>query len=58
MVAGYQDVDPTPQAGPLQLRNQQGDVVIDLVDREQTDPSKLFHRAEKHYSAIIFDAPH
>lgn len=39
VVTGYQDVNATPEAGPVQLRHQQADVVINLITCNQTRPS-------------------
>lgn len=36
VVAGYQDVDATPEAGPRQLCYQEADVVVNLVSGEET----------------------
>ncbi len=35
VVAGYQDVDATPEAGPVQLGNEQADVVVNLIERNR-----------------------
>lgn len=39
MVTGYQDIDATPEAGPLQLWHQQANVVVNLFAYKETQPS-------------------
>lgn len=43
VVAGYQEVDVTPEAGPLQLRNQQANVVVNLMEYNRQAKNR-FHR--------------
>lgn len=40
VVAGYQDVDVAPEAGPRQLCYQEADIVVNLMSGEETPPSR------------------
>lgn len=60
VVTGYQDIDAAPEAGPIELRNQQADVVVNLIARRETQSSITAPSSNFGLKGVLyrFDEPH